>query len=83
MKLAEEIDDLNIYVLKWKTVNRKVDFVVALVTRIPKQILIENKNITLCIDVMFVNGIKLFLTVSWHIDFVTSQYIPSKKYLSR
>ena len=29
---------------------------------------------------MFVNGIKFLLIVSWHIDFVTAQYVPSKKY---
>ena len=29
---------------------------------------------------MFVNGIKFLLAVSWHIDFVTAQYVPSKKY---
>ena len=29
---------------------------------------------------MFINGIKFLLTVSWNIDFVTAQYVPSKKY---
>ena len=29
---------------------------------------------------MFINGIKFLLTVSWNIDFITAQYIPSKKY---
>ena len=29
---------------------------------------------------MFINGIKFLLTVSWNIDFVTTQYVPSKKY---
>ena len=29
---------------------------------------------------MFINGIKFLLTVSRHIDFVTAQYVPSKKY---
>ena len=30
---------------------------------------------------MFVNGIGFLLTVSQHIDFVTAQYVPSKKYI--
>ena len=68
------------YALKGKTANRKVDHVVAPIARIPKEILREYKNITLCIDVKFINGIKLLLTVSQNIDFVTAQYIPSKKY---
>ena len=49
IKLAEEIYGQNIYVLKGKTVNRKVDHIVAPVTSIPKQILKEYTNITLCI----------------------------------
>ena len=80
VKLAEEIYNPNIYAIKGKTTNRKVDYVVAPITSIPKQLLKEYKNITLCIDVMFVNGIKFLLTVSRHIDFVTAQYVPSKRY---
>ena len=76
----EEICGPNIYALKGKTVNKKVDHLVAPVTSIPKQILKEYKNITLCIDVIFVNDIKFLLTMSRHIDFVTSQYVPNKKY---
>ena len=49
VKLAEEIYGPNIYVLKGKIVNRKVDHVVAPVISIPTQILKEYKNITLCI----------------------------------
>ena len=64
MKLVEKIYGQNIYALKRKTANKKVDHVIAPVTRIPKQILKEYKNITLCIDVMFVNSIKFLLTVS-------------------
>ena len=80
VKLAEEIYGPNIYALKGKTVNRKIDHVFAPVTDISKQLLKEYKNITLCTDVMFVNGIKFLLTVSRHIDFVTAEYVPSKKY---
>ena len=80
VKRAEEIYGPNVYALKGKTMNRKVDHVVAPITKIPKKILKEYKNITLCIDVMFINGIKFLLTVSQNIDFVTAQYVPSKKY---
>ena len=80
VKRAEDIFDPNVYALKGKTTNRMVDHVVAPITRIPKEILKEYENITLCIDVMFINGIKFPLTVSRNIDFVTAQYVPSKKY---
>ena len=76
VKRAEVIYSPNVYALKGKTTNQKVDHVVAPITRILK----EYKNITLCIDVMFINGIKFILTVSRNIDFVTAQYMPSKKY---
>ena len=64
VKLAEEIYGLNVYALKENTTNQKVDHVIAPITRIPKEILKEYKNITLCIDVMFIKGIKFLLTVS-------------------
>ena len=80
VKRAEEIYGPNVYALKGKTMNRKVDHVVAPITKIPKKILKEYKNITLCIDVMFINGIKFLLTVSQNIDFITAQYVLSKKY---
>ena len=80
VKLAKEIYGPDIYALKEKIVNRKVNHVVAPVTSIPKQILREYKNIILCIDVIFVNGLKFLLTVFQHINFVTAQYVPSKKY---
>ena len=74
VKLAEEIYGPNIYALKGKTVNRKVDHIITQVTItiILKQILREYKNITLCIDEMCVKGVKFLLTVSWPIDFVTA-----------
>ena len=80
VKLVDEIYGPNVYTLKGKTTNQKVDHVIAPITRIPKEVLKEYKNITLCIDVMFINGIKFLLTLSPNIDFVTAQYVPSKNY---
>ena len=57
VKLAGEIYGPNIYALKRKTISRKVNHVISPITRIPKQILKEYKNIMLCIDVMFINDI--------------------------
>lgn len=50
--------------MKEKTVNKKVDHVIAPIASIPKQTLKEYKHNTLCIDVMFINSIKFLLTVS-------------------
>ena len=72
VKRAEAIYGPNVYALKGKTTNRKVDHVIVPITRIPKEILRDYKNITLYIDVMFINGIKFLLTVSRNIDFVTA-----------
>ena len=80
VKQAENIFGPNVFALKGKTTNRKVDHIVAPVTRIPKEILKKYRNVTLCIDVIFINGIKFLLTVSQNIDFVTAQYVTSKKY---
>ena len=70
VKRADEIYGPNVYALKGKTTNRKINHVIAPITEIPKEILKEYKNITLCIDIMFINGIKFLLTVSRNIDFL-------------
>ena len=80
VKLAEEIYGPNIYAIKEKTVNKKVDHIIAPITNIAKQILKEYKNITLFIDIIFVNGIKFLFTVSRHIDFITAQHVLSEMY---
>lgn len=79
VKLAKETYGQYIYALQQKTVNKNVDHVVVVITNIPKQILKEYKRIILYIDVMFINGIKFLLTVSRHLNSITSQYILSKK----
>ena len=40
----------------------------------------KHNNIILCIDVMFVSGVKFFLTMSRDVDFVTAAPINDKKY---
>lgn len=52
VKLVENIYNSNIYALKGKLVNKKVDHVVTPITNIQKEVLKEYKHITLCIAVM-------------------------------
>lgn len=63
-KLADKMYGPNICDIKGKTVNKKVDHVVAPITDILRQILKEYKRITRSIDVVFINGVKFHLTVS-------------------
>ena len=58
MKLVEKKYDPKIYALNVKTITKKVDHITTLITYIPRKVLKEHNTIILCIDVIFINGIK-------------------------
>ena len=76
---ADKIYGKDIHALKGKTTRSKPKQVVIDYMVMPKSILERNMNITLSIDIMFVNKIPFVTTMSQHIKFTTVEVIQKHK----
>ena len=75
---AENIYGKDIHDLKVKTTRTKPKPVVIDYMVMPKNILENSKNITLSIDIMFVNKIPFVTTIGRHIKFTTVEIIQKR-----
>ena len=74
--MAEDIYGTGIPHLKDKTVWRKVQYVEPVkITNVPKTILNKYKDVTICCDLMHINGIVFLNTISRYIMFATGSMI--------
>jgi hypothetical protein len=65
--------------IKGKTTRRKLKAVLAAVANnLPKEIMEVYRDVTLCIDIMFVNRIPFFLSISKKIHFITAEALDNK-----
>jgi hypothetical protein len=76
---AADIFGRDIGSLKGKTTRRSLGGIRAGVINIPRQIMAQYRNITLCIDLMFVNKIPFFVSISRNIKFVTASVLSNRK----
>ena len=75
-RMAEDIYWPIIPHLKNNTVRRKVHHVEPIkITNSPKTILDKYKEVTICCDLMYTNGIGFLITISRHIMFATGSMI--------
>ena len=72
---ADKIYGKYIHALKGKSTRSKPKQVVIDYMEIPKSILKSNKNITLSIDIIYVNKIPFIVTISRHVKFTTVKAI--------
>ena len=78
--MAEDIYGPSIPQLKDKTVRSKVQHVEPIkITNVPKTILDKYKEVTICCDLMHINGIGFLITISRHIMFATGTMIKNRK----
>lgn len=79
--IAEEIYGPDTGSLQGKTTRRKVGHVSARITEVPQSIYEKFQDVTVCADVMFINGIPFLVTISRDIKFGTVEKIerPSSK----
>ena len=75
---ADKIYGKEIHALKGKTTRSKPKQVVTDYMELPKSILKNNKNITLSIEIMFVNKIPFVTTISRHVKFTTVEVIQKR-----
>ena len=75
---ASKIYGANIAALKGKTVRTKSDLVISDYIAVPEDVLQANKNVTFSVDIMFVNKIPFFTTVSRDMKFTTVEGIETR-----
>ena len=78
INLAEKICGMDIATLKGKTVRKKPEPVVIDHVSVPKDILKTHPEVTIAADIMFVQSIPFFVTISHHIKFTTIEKLASR-----
>lgn len=73
--MAEQIFGTDIGRIKGKTTRRKPAPVVNDYIEIPKELIATQRQVTLCIDGMKVNGLSFLTTVSRNLQYRTAQYV--------
>ena len=78
-KTANDILGKNLGSLKGKTVHKKQKHVKTNILPVPPDILKIHKEVTLGVDIMFVNKIPFLITISRNIHFGTVEELPNRK----
>ena len=75
---AERINNPSVHVLKGKTVRTKPILVVTDYVAVPHAIFEENRNVTLSVDVMFVNRIPFLTSISRNLKFTIAETLQNR-----
>ena len=75
---AEKINGPSVQALKGKTIRTKPSLVVSDYVAVPHAIFEENRNVTLSVDVMFVNRIPFITSISRNLKFTTSETLHNR-----
>ena len=79
VEAAEQIFGPDIGCLKGKTMQRNPPIIDSPITPVPASVLKRYQNVTLCIDIMYVNQVAMMVSISRNIKFATIEAIPNNK----
>ena len=78
INVAEDIFGKDIHALKGKTVKKQPYHVDQDIIQVPREVMRLHRNVTLGMDLIFINGLAFFITVTRKIKFVTVENVTSK-----
>ena len=78
VRIAEKVFGKDIATLKGKSVRTKPIPGVSNVVKVPKALKREHRNIELCVDIMYIQGLTFLTTISKRICYRTIEYIPDR-----
>jgi hypothetical protein len=77
---AEDIFGPNLGSIKGKTVRQTGDRVRPEYEKVPEEIMKQYQDVTLCVDLMFINKIPFLVTISRHLKFGTIEAVKSRRH---
>ena len=78
IRLSQKIFGKDVATLKGKGVRKQASAVIEDVVEVPQDLIEAHKYVTLCVDIMFVQGLAFLVTISIDLKFRTVEYLPSR-----
>jgi hypothetical protein len=79
IRVSERIFGQDMYAIKGKSTRSKPKVVINDYGEVPKELIDAQKNVTLCVDIMFLDEVAFLVTVSKYIKYITLRFLEDQK----